>query len=138
MSETMFTAEGDVSPLVFSVNPRYPGKVGLHSGIAKGTSEGGDEYAYTKGKAHVLYVLIFDGLPASEFDGGFDYPTRTQAPGTQSLVNWFLNVAPYGVFTYHDPFGKEHTVRIINEALDFSLTEHDFYSGSITLKETLG
>ena len=140
MSESAFTAGAGVTPLNFSVNPSYPGKVTLQSGLAKAQTEGGSEYAYSKGPAYVLYTLRFEDMPAKDFDGGFDYKTGGQAEGTQSLVNWFLNIAPPGAsgFTYKDPFGTEHEVTFADDRLEFMLTDIGLYGGAVVLKETLG
>jgi len=140
IAETSFTAAGGIVPLNFSVNPSYPGKFLLQSGIARTLTEGGTEYAYRKGAFYGLYTLSFEGMPAADFDGGFDYKTSAQAEGTQSLVNWFVNVAPPGAagFTYKDPFGSEHAVSFAEDKLEFSLTDNGLYGGTVVLKEILG
>ena len=139
MAETSFSAGDGATPLVFSVNPSYPGRVTLRSGLARASTEGGFEYAYNKGQPCAVHTLRFTGMPASDLDGGFDYVAGAQAEGSQSLLNWFVNVAP-GVesFTYKDPFGAEHAVVFADGALELSLTDMGLYDGVITLKETIG
>jgi len=140
MAETVFTAGGGAAPLDFSVNPSYPGRVTLQSGVARAQTEGGTEYAYAKGPLYALYTLRFEGMPGSDYDGGFDYAASSQAAGAQSLINWFINVAPPGSagFTYTDAFGKAHSVTFADDRLEFSLTGDGLYDGVITLKEILG
>ena len=140
MPGAVFSAGGGITPLTFSVNPCYPGKVALCSGVVRAATEGGDDYVYEKGPGYVLYLLKFEGMPASDFDGEYDYTTHVQAQGTESLVNWFFNIAgPLSPeFTYQDPFGTAHLVSIVDDRLDFSLTDHGLYSGVLTLKERLG
>jgi len=139
MADTVFTAGAGVTPLSFSVNPCYPVRVCLNSGVARGVSEGGTEYAYRKGPLYALHFIRFEGLPSSDYDGGYDYVTGLQGAGTQSLVNWFVNVsqAGSGTFTYTDPFGKARTVSLADDKLEFSLTDKGSYDGAITLKEIL-
>lgn len=139
MGYPAFNKTGE-TPLVFSVAPRYPCGVSLVSGFVNAESEGGEEFVYRKGSSYALLELKFEGLPAADFDGGFNYAVNAQAAGTQSLVNWFYNVfspsrAP---FTYTDPFGRGHTVTIEGDRLDFSETNFGLYDGTIILKERLG
>jgi hypothetical protein len=139
MPVTAFTSQG-ADGLEFSVNPVYPGRLEVSPGLAIGLTEGGEAYAYGKGRPCVVHVLSFEDMPSADFDGGFDYATGAQTPGTQSLVNWFVNVAPPGGggFTYSDPFGGSHTVAFADARLDFSLTSLGFYSVSIRLREYIG
>lgn len=139
MAEAKFMADG-ATALVFTVNPRYPGRTTLDGGSVRGLTEGGQEYVYKKGRACLLHELKFEGMPASDFDGGFDYATSTQAAGTQSLVNWFLNVhgQDHAPFTYQDPFGNTHSVMIVDDRLSFALTDYGLYDGVITLKQYTG
>ena len=139
MGQPTFIASG-VVPLVFSVNPVYPGKTTIYSGSVSGQTEGGDEYVYEKGVPYVLIELRFEGLSAREFDGGFNYSTKGQTIDTQSLVNWYINVfgATRQPFTYVDPFGVEHFVTITGDRLDFALSDYGLYNGQIVLKKKLG
>jgi hypothetical protein len=139
MGQATFIAAG-VVPLVFSVNPVYPGKTTIYSGSVSGQTEGGDEYVYEKGVPYVLIELRFEGLSASDFDGSFNYSTKVQTPDTQSLVNWYINVfgATRRPFTYRDPFGGEHSVNIFGDRLDFALSDYGLYNGQIVLKQKLG
>ncbi|MBI5694399.1 MAG: hypothetical protein HZC51_01495 [Nitrospirae bacterium] len=138
MADAAFTADG-VTPLIFSVNPSYPGRLGLGSGRVRGKTEGGEDYLYTKGKAYVLYTLRFEGMPARDFDGGYDYAAGVQEGGSQSLVNWFVSVAADGAeFTYSDPFGGTHQVTLADTVLEFTLTDNGLYDGALTLRETVG
>lgn len=125
-------------PLTFSVNPRYPGKITINPGMVRGRTEGGEDCVYEKAAPFALIDLKFADLPASDFDGGFDYSAATQTTGTQSLVNWFLMFGAGGAFTYTDPFGRSHTVSLTTDHLDFALTEFGLYDGSLTLKEQIG
>jgi hypothetical protein len=88
---------------------------------------------------YVLIELRLEGLSASDFDGGFNYTTKSQMAGTQCLVNWYLNV--FGgsqlPFTYMDPFGESHLVTIFGDRLDFALSDYGLYSGQIVLKKKL-
>ncbi len=129
-----------VTPLALQVNPAYPGRVVFRSGTVRTETEGGQEYVYNKGVGYAQLVLRFDGLPASDFDGGFDYAAGTQAPGTQTLANWYFKVTGMGgtAFTYYDPFGVAHEVSFMDDRFEFSMTDHGFYSGVINLKERLG
>ena len=128
------------APLEFRVNPAYPGRVVLRSGSVRAETEGGGEYVYSKDGGFAQLTLRFEGMPASDFDGGFDYSSGTQAPGTQSLANWYFKVTGMGgaAFTYYDPFGGAHEVSFMDERLEFSMTDHGLYSGVINLKERLG
>lgn len=138
MSETIFSADG-VTSLVFSVNPSYPGRLMLDSGRVRATTEGGEDRLYKKGTACAVHTLRFEGLPASDFDGGFDYVAGIQAAGTQSLAGWFFLVASDGSeFMYSDPFGGEHVVTLADSGLDFSLTDLGLYDGTIRLRERVG
>ncbi len=139
MGSPAFKKAGEVS-LVFPVAPCYPCKVTLESGFVNAETEGGGQYVYRKGRSFALLELKFEGLPAADFHGGFDYAANAQAAGTQSLVNWFYNVfsPSRGVFTYTDPFGKDHAVTIEGDRLDFGLTNYGFYEGTIILKEQVG
>lgn len=126
-------------PLLFSVNPVYPGRLELQSGVVAGRTEGGRTYSYRKGPSAVAHTLRFEDMPGRDYDGGFDYATGEQAEGTQSLVNWFFNVAPPGTpFVYTDPFGASHTVEVVDSTVEFSLTGNGLYSGTLRLKETTG
>jgi hypothetical protein len=137
MGAATFTAGEGVTPLVFSVNPRYPGKVTLQSGVVRVLTEGNEEYAFGKGAGYAIIELKFEGMPASDFDGGFDYPTNSQAHGRQSLTNWFFRNAG-GVFTYTDPFGTSHQVTFADDSLAFQMTDNGLYDGVIKLRELLG
>ncbi len=139
MGYPAFNKTGEVS-LVFAVAPRYPCRVSLVSGFVSAETEGGEEYAYGKGSSYALLELKFEGLPAADFDGGYNYAANAQAAGTQSLVNWFYNVfsPSRAAFTYTDPFGKGHTVTIEGDRLDFTETNYGLYDGTIILKERLG
>lgn len=131
---------GAHEPLVFTVNPSYPGDVRLDSGSVVAFTEGGEPYSARKSASGVEYVLRFDGMPASDYDGGYDYGAKTQGAGTQCLVNWFLNVAPPGAaeFKYTDPFGAAHTVTFADGTLDMKLTDEGEYAGSVRLRKALG
>jgi len=139
MGQATFIASGAV-PLVFSVNPVYPGKTTIYSGSVSGRTEGGDEYVYEKGVPYVLIELRFEGLSTIDFDGGFNYTARGQMAGTQSLVNWYINVfgANRQPFTYMDPFGGDHYVSIYGDRLDFALSDFGLYNGQIVLKKKMG
>jgi len=138
MSETKFTAAG-ATPLVFSVNPVYPVKVAVESGVVVSMTEAGTERAHEKGPVRVVRELQFVGLTASEFDGGFDYLSRSQAQGSQSLVNWFINVAPPGVsFSFEDAFGVVRTVGFQGVTLAFELSGAGLYDGVVALREVIG
>lgn len=136
MPGASFTAVG-LTPLNFSVNPCYPGKVTLDSGFINLKSEGGEDIFLRKANSSMLIALNFSGLPASDFDSGFDYAAGTQAAGTQSLVNWFISQAGQ-TFIYEDPFGSSHSVVFSQEKLEFSLTEDGAYDGTLLLKEIIG
>lgn len=137
MAAAAFSTGTGVTPLVFSVNPRYPGRVALGSGVVWVQTEGNEEYSYKKGAGYAVIELKFENMPASDFDGGFDYLTKAQGPGTQSLANWFLNMAGEA-FTYTDPFGVAHVVTFADDRLDFQMTDNGLYDGIIKLKEQLG
>jgi hypothetical protein len=139
MSHAKFENDGH-GPLVFTVNPSYPGELRLDSGTVMAATEGGDVYAAKKASSSVGYALRFDGMPKSDYDGGYDYDTGTQDANTQCLINWFLNVAPPGAaeFTYTDPFGSAHTVSFADGALDMKLTDEGEYAGVIRLRKELG
>lgn len=138
MGLVSFMAEGH-DTLYFAVNPVYPGRVELKSGVVTGMTEGGRTYSYRKGVDSLLHVLRFEDIPATGFEGGYDYQAGTQAPGTQSLANWFFTVAPPGTkFTYNDPFGVAHAVEFADTALEFSLTGYMLYSGTLRLIEMAG
>jgi len=139
MNNTVFSRQGE-QQLEFSVNPVYPGRLEAYCGLAVGLTEGGAIYSYGKATPHVLHTLRFEEMPSSDFDGGFDYPAGVQEPGTQSLVNWFMNVAPPGGgnFTYTDPFGGTHVVELADTRLEFLLTANGLYSGTIRMKEYVG
>lgn len=137
MAGTSFTSGSET--LAFSVNPSYPGKLELASGMATKKTEGAASYSYRKGAPELLLELEFKDLPASEFDGGYDYATSTQGAATQCLVNWFLNVAPPGTpFTYNDAFGCARTVRFADAGLKFELTSLGRYSGTLRLAQSAG
>jgi len=138
MTSASFSAGTGVTPLAFSVNPSYPVRAVLHTGLVKALTEGGDEYSYGKGPGYILHYLRFEGLPAVDFDGGYDYAAGTQEAGTQSLVNWFLNAAGVGTFTYQDPFGKLHEVSFADDRLEFAMADYGLYDGVITLKQRIG
>jgi hypothetical protein len=72
MSGASFTAAG-LTALNFSVNPSYPGKVTLDPGLVPLKSEGGEDIFIRKGGSSMFMALNFVGLPAADFDGGFDY-----------------------------------------------------------------
>jgi hypothetical protein len=139
MSQARFESAG-ATPLVFGVNPAYPGRVVLRTSSVRAETEGGAEYVYRKGGGYLQLTLRFDGLPASDFDGGFDYAAGTQAEGSQSLVNWFFGVTGMGAssFTYYDPFGNTREVAFMDDRLEFAMTDHGQYTGIINLKERLG
>jgi hypothetical protein len=135
MGEALFTKAGQAS-LRFPVNPSYPGGLVVESGVVNCITEGGGRYAYKKSEPCVLITLRFSGLPASAYDGGYDYAARVQVSSTQSLVNWFLNVcSDRSEFSYSDPFGKTHAVTIEDDRLLFSLADHELYDGTITLRK---
>ncbi len=136
MPGASFTAVG-LTPLNFSVNPCYPGKVTLDTGFINLKSEGGEDIFLRKADSSALIALNFSGLTASDFDGGFDYAAGAQAAGTQSLVNWFISQAGK-TFTYDDPFGNSHSVVFGQEKLEFSFTEDGAYNGAVLLKEIIG
>ncbi|HEX9860058.1 MAG TPA: hypothetical protein VGB23_02570 [Nitrospirota bacterium] len=138
MGLVSFMAEGH-GPLYFTVNPVYPGRVELKSGLVTGMTEGGRTYSYRKGPDSLLHILRFEDMPEAEFEGGHDYQSGAQAAGTQSLANWFFTVAPPGTrFTYNDPFGGAHAVEFADAVLGFSLTGYRLYSGTLRLIETAG
>jgi len=139
MPATAFTSPG-FDGLEFSVNPVYPGRLEAGPGLALGLTDGGAAYAYGKGKPYILRVLSFEDMPAADLDGGFDYESGSQSPGTQSLINWFVNVAPPGGggFTYQDPFGGSHAVEFADPKLEFSLTARGLYSVTVRLREYIG
>lgn len=139
MPGTVFSSQGG-DTLEFSVNPVYPGRLEANPGLTLGVTEGGALYAYGKGRPYVLHTLKFEEMPASDLDGGFDYSSGTQSPGTQSLINWFINIAPPGSggFAYADPFGGSHAVEFADTRLDFSLTALGLYSVSLRLREYVG
>ncbi len=136
MPGASFTAVG-FTPLNFSVNPSYPGKVTLDSGFINLKSEGGEDVFFRKGNGSVLIALNFAGLPAPDFDGGFDYAAGAQAANSQSLVNWFISLSGK-TFTYADPFGNSHSVVFGQEKLEFSLAEDGAWNGTLLLKEIIG
>ncbi|MGA2193084.1 MAG: hypothetical protein ABSG42_06885 [Nitrospirota bacterium] len=135
--QASFSAGAGVTPLVFSVNPRYPGKVTIMSGNARVETEGGEEYIYKKGPGSVVLELKFENMPSADFDGGFDYTTGSQASGTQSLVNWFINLSN-APFSYNDPFGNGYTVTFAVDKIEFQLTDKGLYEGVIALREETG
>jgi hypothetical protein len=137
MASATFTADAGVTPLAFSVNPRYPGRVTVQSGLVRALTEGNEEYMFAKGARYAVIELKFEGMPACDFDGGFDYLTNSQAQGKQSLTNWFLNLASEA-FTYTDPFGKSHEVTFADDKLDFQMTDNGLYDGVLKLRELLG
>jgi len=138
MGDAKFEKNG-YAPLVFTVNPAYPGDVRIDSGTVAAYTEGGEIYSARKAAPAAAYVLRFDGMPAADYDGGYDYTSGVQDAGTQSLVNWFLNVAPpaSAEFTYTDPFGASHTVSFSDGALDMRLTDEGEYSGTVRLRKAL-
>jgi hypothetical protein len=138
MPAASFSAGTGVTQLVFSVNPCYPVRAVFNSGSVKAMTEGGEEYVYRKGEGYLLHYVRFEGMPASDYDGGYDYSAKAQAEGTQSLINWFCSIAGSGTFTYQDPFGKAHQVSMADGKLDFGMTDNGLYDGVITLKEMLG
>jgi hypothetical protein len=139
MARTVFSIQG-AQDLEFSVNPVYPERLEADCGLTVGLTEGGALYAYGKGRPYLLHTLRFEDMPSSDFDGGFDYVTGTQGSGTQSLINWFMYVAPPGggPFSYGDPFGGTHYVELADPRLEFSLTAKGLYSGTLRLKEYVG
>jgi hypothetical protein len=136
MPGTSFTAVG-LTALNFSVNPSYPGKVTLDPGLVPLKSEGGEDIFIRKGNRSMLIALNFIGLPAADFDGGFDYAAGAQTSGSQSLVNWFISQSGKS-FTYNDPFGKSHIVVFGQDKLEFSLTDDGAWEGTLLLKEIIG
>jgi len=139
MPHAKFELDGN-EPLEFSVNPSYPGETSIDSGMVTALTEGGEIYASRKSGRVQKIALRFDGMPASDYDGGYDYAAGTQNAGTQSLVNWFLNVASPGAveFTYTDPFGDAHTVTFSEGDLDMKLTDEGEYTGTVRLRKALG
>ena len=135
MAQASFTKDG-MAPLEFSVNPHYPGRVTVAGGTVRGNAESGEGYAYEKGAPYSLTELRFEDMPEADYDGGFDYSAKTQGAGTQSLINWFLELSG-GEFTYNDPFGRAHAVTFADEKLRFAMTDKGFYEGSVTLREDL-
>ncbi|MGC2424138.1 MAG: hypothetical protein WA666_07300 [Nitrospirota bacterium] len=136
MPGASFTAVG-FTPLNFSVNPSYPGKVTLDPGLVPLKSEGGEDIFIRKGNSSMLIALNFIGLPVADFDGGFDYAAGAQASGSQSLVNWFISLSGK-IFTYADPFGKSHSVVFGQDKLEFSLMDDGAWGGTLLLKEIIG
>jgi hypothetical protein len=136
MPGASFTAAG-LTALNFSVNPSYPGKVTLDPGLVPLKSEGGEDIFIRKGSSSMLIALNFVGLPAADFDGGFDYASGVQTSGSQSLVNWFISRSGKS-FTYNDPFGKSHVVVFGQDKLEFSLTDDGAWEGALLLKEMIG
>jgi len=139
MPHARFDIDGH-EPLEFSVNPLYPGETFIDSGMVTALTEGGEIYASRKSSRALKLALRFEGMPASDYDGGYDYATGAQDAGTQSLVNWFLNVAPAGAlgFNYTDPFGDVHSVTFADGTLDMRLTDEGVYSGTVKLRKALG
>jgi hypothetical protein len=136
MPGASFIAVGQTA-LNFSVNPSYPGKVTLDPGFVLLKSEGGEDIFIRKGDRSILIALNFVGLPAADFDGGFDYASGVQTSGSQSLVNWFISQSGKS-FTYNDPFGKSHIVVFGQDKLDFSLMDDGAWEGTLLLKEIIG
>ncbi len=139
MGQATFIKPGYTS-LDFSTNPAYPGKTTIYSGSVTGKTEGGDEYVYNKSDPYLLIELKFEDMSANDFDGGFNYSTKSQTAGTQSLINWFINVfgSDRQPFTYRDPFGNDHLVTISGDNLNFSLSDYGLYKGVMVLKEKIG
>ena len=140
MSTASFSMGGAAVPLVFSVNPSYPCKAALCAGAVRVRTEGGGYYAYEKGGCAAELLLHFAGLPAAEFDGGFDYAAKTQAEGTQSLAGWFFGATKSGTlwFTYTDPAGHGHDVAFADNRLEFALTDNGLYDGAVRLVKVVG
>jgi len=72
-----------------------------------------------------IHRITIERLPLADFHGGYNYSTKTQAPGTQSLINIFLNVAQRmkNTITFNDEDGGAHTVRF--DSADLTPTDED-------------
>lgn len=86
-----------------------------------------------------IHPVTISRLPRADWDGGFDWATKTQTPGTQSLANWFYNVAGrmLNTFTFNDEEGVPHTVRFSEPELSPTDEDNRYVDVSFELIEEL-
>ena len=146
MSSLSFTSTGQ-TPLVFSsFKPIQKGLTPQANEVVQRTA-GDVASAYTSGIDASLITLTFDWTPTSkhplkrnDYEGGWNYSSRTQASSTQSLLNWFWNVA-HGehntfIMSYTDALGNviNQTVRWLDDAPKFTPLPNGHFEGVINLR----
>lgn len=75
--------------------------------------------------ADLVHPFEFEDLPRADYDGGWNWATKTQAVDTMSLVGFFFGVAErmLNTFTFTDEAGVAHTVRFMQA--DFRPSDPD-------------
>lgn len=97
-------------------------------------------YTQLLGNPHSLISVVFNKehpLRFVDYDGGFNWITKAQAAGTQSLANWFLNVAIGTMNSFTIERGDDTaTVNLMNNPLGFKPRQgkDDEYVGELILR----
>lgn len=100
---------------------KFPVRSPLEALQATDRTAAGDLQVETFGLKRQRYELRFRNQPAAEY---------------AALKNWFDTIANGAgeAFTYTDPDGSAHTVRLITNPLDFE-ENYQGYSGTLLLEE---
>lgn len=138
MSRISFTKTA-VTTLSFIGQPGYPKSSVAENGDKADRTAGNVTYAYDTGIDSNLITLTWDAkrpLRAKDYSGGFNPSTRVQTGGTQSLLNWYWNVAAgaLNTFTYNDKDGIAWTVRWEGGPPKLEQLPNQHYVGTIVLR----
>ncbi len=122
-----------IGSVQFSDNPCYGSSMPFEFKQPKDYSDGGELYIYNKGLVEDIFILVFKKMTEADYS---------------NMTGFFKNViqgAGYS-FTYYDENGTAHTVRLMDDAIDFKIEGHGdinesgswvplYRAGSITLRK---
>lgn len=122
MAKIQFTL--GANSFTFETDPAFPLDNADEVLVPTDISAGGQLYAYDKGIALQWFNLTFN--KASDNDAG-------------NVNAWCRNIAvgPKNTFTYRDPDGVSHTVRMMNTKTPLKQVDVRKWAGTITLRKEI-
>ena len=101
---------GSAAPLTLDVPPSYPSEFSMDSGVIEQFTGGGQPRRFDTGVQVQTFIMEWTKekpLSVQSFIGGYNPFTGVQAAGTQSLLNFWVNVVKRGLlpFSFSDPDG---------------------------------
>lgn len=112
----------DATSVVFSKGLRYPFSAPLRFIQPEEVSDGGVRYVYDKGPIEDEFDVPFERLPKADYDDLRSF-FRTTIPGKLDT------------FTYTDQESQTHTVRLVDEEIDFPEVAFHLFSGRLRLRK---